>query len=181
MTTTVMNKTLFLSLFGLAYLFVFSLRAEEWRSEELNCAVTLPSGPEWTQPAAPNPAVKAISQTNDKSQSVTLMVVPLPNGNFKLDDKFIQSFESTYSPPGKSKKVSGAQLVIQGLPAYKTTGQLFVNGNVVHTAAILWISGDKFYEVAATKLEAAPLEDQTIRTFMSSFHFLQAPDLRTGN
>jgi hypothetical protein len=173
-----MKKHSVLLLLALAHLAPVSSKAEEWRSEELNCAVTLPSGGEWTRPPASQPAVKAVAQTNDKSESVVLMVVPLPNSNYKLDDNFIQNFEGGYYPPGKSKKVSGAQLLIQGVPAYKTTGELYANGSIIHRAAILWIVGDKFYQLAAIKLKGAPLEDPTIRAFMSSFHFLKTSNVR---
>jgi hypothetical protein len=171
-----MKKKLLLLLFGLAHFAPISGRAEEWRSEQLNCAVTLPSGADWTQPPVSDPSIKAVAQTKDKSESVVLMVISLPTNNYKLDDNFIRNFEGGYFPAGKSKKVSGAQLVIEGVPAYKTTGERYANGNTIHTAAILWILGDKCYQLAAIKLKGAPLEDPTIRAFMSSFHFLNTSD-----
>lgn len=174
-TPACITKTVItLSVVSLAHLAPRNCIAEEWHSEELNCAVTLPTGGEWTQPSVPNSTVRAVAQTNDQTASVFLMVVPLPNGS-KLDDKFIQGYEDGHYQPGKSKKLSGARLIIQGVPAYKSIAELYVNGNTVQQVGILWIADGKLYQLSALKRNAPPLEDPAIRAFMASFHFLKSP------
>ena len=170
------KTVIILFVLSLAHLAPRNCVAEEWHSQELNCAVTLPTGGEWTQPTAPNPAIRAVAQTNDQAASVFLMVVPLPNGS-KLDDKFIRGYEDGHYQPGKSKKLSGVRLVIQGVPAYKSTGELYVNGNTVQQVGVLWVVDGKLYQLAALKRNAPPLEDPAIRAFMASFHFLKPPSV----
>jgi hypothetical protein len=166
----------FLVLLGLslAHLACCKCLAGEWLSEEFNCALTLPSGAEWRQPNAPNPAIRVLAQTSDQSVSVLLLVVPVPIGT-KLDDRFIQGYEDGHYQAGSSKKLSGDRRVIQGLPAYRTTGEIYTNGNTAQQVTILWIAGDKLYSLVAVKRTGPPLEDPDVRAFLASFHFLKPP------
>jgi hypothetical protein len=104
------------------------------------------------------------------------MVVPLPIGT-KLDDRFIQGYEDGHYQPGKSKKLSGDRLIIQGLPAYRATGEIYTNGNTAQQVTILWIADGKLYSLAAVKRTGPPLEDPTVRAFLASFHFLKPPNV----
>jgi len=148
--------------------------AGEWRSEELNCALTLPAGPEWKQPSAPNPAVPALAQTIDQSTTVMLMVVPLP-ARAKLDDEFVRNYEEGRYQFGKSKKLSGERLTIQGVPAYRATYEIGAAGNSAYSTTIVWIADGKFYSLGAIKRTGPPLEDPSVRAFLASFHFLKPP------
>ena len=147
----------------------------EWLSDELNCALTLPIGADWTTLTPPSPAVKAVAQTRDGSSSVILVVTPLPDKSTKLDDKFIKGFDGGYFPPGKSKKLSGVQLVIRGVPAYKSAGELYIGEKIVRRSMTLWIADGKVYQLTAMKLGADPTEDAAIRACLSSFRFLKQP------
>jgi len=152
--------------------------ADEWRSEEFNCALTPPTSADWTQPPAPNPSIKFLAQTKDHSTSVILSVIPLPpEKNEKLNTRFIEAFEGTYFKPGLSKKTSGVELVIQGIPAYKITGELYANGTTFYRAATLWIADNRFYQITALKSKSLPLDDPELRAFISSFHFLHPPKI----
>jgi hypothetical protein len=162
-------------------IFASSSRAAEWVSEAHKCAATPPSHSDWNQLTPPHPSVKIAAQTHDKSASVLLMITPLPDSAQKLDAKWIKGFESSAFPPGKAKKTSGVQLEVQGMPAYKATGEIYSNGRTFQVARILWIIDGTFYQISAQKLGAPPLEDSVIKDFVESFRFLKtgAPPLAT--
>lgn len=151
---------------------------EEWRSDEFNCAVAPPNSADWAQPPLPNPSIKFLAQTKDRSTSVLLSVVPLPpDKNETLNTRFIEGFEGSYFKPGQSKKTSGVGLVIQGIPAYKLTGELYANGATFYRAVTLWIADNRLYQLVALKSKSLPLDDPEVRTFISSFHFLHPPKI----
>ena len=147
----------------------------ETRLQELNCAVTLPDGPQWTRPSSVTPVVKAAAQTSDRTASVVLTVVDLSDSSAKLNSEFITQFEQGYFPADRSKKTSSTQLTLQGVPGYKATGEFYVNGKTMQRAIYLWIADGKIYNLVAMKLDAPPFEDTTLRAAMDSFHFLSPP------
>lgn len=163
------------TLFCLLCLSAVTADAQGTWFQQFNCAMTLPAGPLWNKPPPVGPGVRAAAQTNDRTASIMLTIVPLPNPSTKIDAKFIEQFEMGYFPVGKSKKISGVQLVLQGVPAYKATGEIYINGKTIQTAMYLWLADGRAYQIAALKLNTPPLEDAEIQTAMNSFHFLNTP------
>lgn len=162
-------------LFCLVCLAATTAKAQGTWFQQFNCTLTLPAGPLWNKPPPVGPGVRAAAQTNDRTASIMLTIVPLPNPSTKIDAGFIAQFEQGYFPAGKSRKISGVQLVLQGVPAYKATGEIYINGKTIQTAMYLWLADGRAYQIAAMKLNTPPLEDAEILTAMNSFHFLNPP------
>ena len=104
--------------------------AETKSFADLGCSVSLPDE-SWQWENVPNVTA---AMSSEAGVVLTLAVKPAPAG-FKIDDKFITSFEKGSVVPGAIKKRGGAMTTFKGVPCYQLNTTMLEDGSTATTFA----------------------------------------------
>jgi hypothetical protein len=148
-----------------------TVRGEVWKSPELNCELTLPSGGNWSPVTASVPALKVAMRNLAEGKAVSLLVGSAPRDAQTLE-AFLPSFEKGWFKQGASTDTSEQRLTIDGRAASRLKQTVIVKGTTLRMVNTIVIDHGKVYIIDASSRSTDPLGDPEIRTTLNSFHFI---------
>jgi hypothetical protein len=148
-------------------------RGEVWKSQELNCEITLPSGSDWSRVTPPAPILKVAMRNEAQGKTISLYVVDAPRDGQSLSS-FLPGFKTAWFKEGVSTDRSEESLVIDGRSAHRLMDTIAIQGTVMRRVNTLVIDNGQVYQIAAMSRSGNPLDDPEIATTLKSFHFVSA-------
>jgi hypothetical protein len=171
MVITMNGRIVTILLSSIALISCSDNRGTEWISEEAGVAFRLPTSTDWEQ-RTPQRAEAKLSLSRKDDQAVVLFIVFPKEPGEVLNEEFVKDWEKNFYAKGRSIKVSGEFFDFKGKPAYKLIDKRVKEEVVGISAVILWIHSDKVLEIAVSKSDANPLEDEVIKDFIASMRFV---------
>src|SRR5689334_7454551 len=89
---------------------------EVWKSQELNCEISLPAGRGWNPAPAPAPILKVAMINQAEGKTIAVYVVDAPRNNQTLSS-FLPGFKQSWFKEGVSTDGSEEALEIDGRDA----------------------------------------------------------------
>jgi len=158
-----------------------TVRGAVWKSQQLNCEVTLPSGGGWTSVPSTIPAVKVAVRNPAEVKAVTLIVSDAPRDGHTLAT-FLPGFINGVLKKGLSTDVSEDRLTIDGRAAFSLGQTVSIKGTKIRIVNNIVIDHGTVYIIEAASRSTNPLDDPELNITLKSFHFLSktpAPSLRS--
>jgi hypothetical protein len=146
---------------------------EVWKSQELNCAITLPSGSDWSRVTPPAPIVKVAVRNQAQGKTIALYVVEAPSDGQSLSS-FLPGFKESWFEEGLTSDRSEESLSIDGRTARRLMDTVTIQGTSMRRANTIIIDNGKVYQITAMCRTGKPLDDPEIEATLKSFHFLSA-------
>jgi hypothetical protein len=143
--------------------------ASEWKSEELNCAITFPDG--WNEVQLPE--TKVAVQNEDKTKTIFVIIQDVPR-SVTVNDAFIVGARLAFIRRG-GVIISENHPAIDQLPGLEIVGRVSLKGNDVSMKADTVITDGRLYRLEAMDVRRNVLEDQEMNQCLASFRFLHRP------
>jgi hypothetical protein len=150
----------------------FCARGKDWKSEEFNCALTVPD--DWHQGSAPDQHAKVLFQSADNNKIVFVMVYSDPKLEV-LNDEFVRGVKEGLTAQG-GKVVRERRFEIAGLPACELVGEFNANGRKMYCKIRAVIADHMAYAAQGMSATASIDGDAQVQQALESFHFLHAPE-----
>jgi hypothetical protein len=146
-------------------------RGEIWKSQQLNCELTLPSGGDWSPVASPVPAMKVAMRNLAEAKAVSLLVGDAPRDGQTLAS-FLPGFKKGWFKQGVSTDVSEESMTIDGRAACCLKQTIIVKGTTLRMVNTIVIDNGEVYIINASSRSTDPVDDPEIGTTLKSFHFI---------
>ena len=146
-------------------------RGETWKSPELNCEISLPSGGGWSSVPPPVAILKVAVRNQTEAKTISLYVVDAPPSSQTLSG-FLPGFKKSWFQEGVSTDRSEEAATIDGRSARRLKDTVMIQGTKMHRVNTVVIDNGKVYQVAAMSRSGNPLDDPEIARALNSFHFL---------
>jgi hypothetical protein len=166
---------------GASLLLSSTANGEVWRSQQLNCEITLPSGGGWTSVPSTVPAIKVAVRNPAELKAIVLVVSDAPRDGQTLTT-FLPGFINGVLKKGLSTDVSEDRLTIDGRAAFSLGQTVSLKGTKMRIVNNIVIDHGTVYIIEASSPSTNPLDDPELNTTLKSFHFLSAtppPSLRS--
>jgi hypothetical protein len=165
-------KVRLLGLFvGAAYCLMFPAGASEvWDSAEFQCGIVLPTN--WVRVPPPAAVVKVASRSADKTKSLSVLIIPLKDVEFKSEEDFVARFRKQWFGHGTGRGQVEEKVTVAGRTGWLLKDIAMLGGKEMHRANTLFFKDGNLYQVDAMSRESDPLSDPAIKESVASFHFL---------
>jgi len=123
------------------------VRAENWKSQQLNCEINLPLESGWTRLAPSADIVKFSIRSPDHAKIISLTVLAVDQS--VSEASFVERFKKRWFEHGTGKGVSEEHIQVAGRPGYRLKDIANLGGKEVNRANIFVIEGGRLYQFDA--------------------------------